>query len=210
MNVRMTVKARCVQPYFMHIDKLLFVCLFWSGRAMTPVTVVRSHTKTYSKKSASLPMYSKPEVSGLATSNVILLYVCEQCSSAYTTCCNGVHMVIWFWSSSGVKKGDRVAIYMPMIIEITVAMLACARIGAVHSIVVGLCISGEALKTLRFGNRWLREETLQCWENVFTCQSLLLQPKNPKFWHRRKVCSNRLIYEPPCPKDRAANFVCIL
>ncbi|XP_071744557.1 acetyl-coenzyme A synthetase isoform X2 [Lepeophtheirus salmonis] len=39
--------------------------------------------------------------------------------------------------SKGVQKGDRVAIYMPMIIELVVAMLACARIGAVHSIVFG-------------------------------------------------------------------------
>ena len=38
----------------------------------------------------------------------------------------------------GVKKGDRVAIYMPMVIELTVAMLACARIGAVHSIIVSI------------------------------------------------------------------------
>ncbi|KAK3577488.1 hypothetical protein CHS0354_026439 [Potamilus streckersoni] len=37
----------------------------------------------------------------------------------------------------GVQKGDRVAIYMPMILEISVAMLACARIGAIHSIVFG-------------------------------------------------------------------------
>ncbi len=37
----------------------------------------------------------------------------------------------------GVKKGDRVSIYMPMIPELAVAMLACARIGAVHSIVFG-------------------------------------------------------------------------
>ncbi|KAK0395256.1 hypothetical protein QR680_001188 [Steinernema hermaphroditum] len=36
---------------------------------------------------------------------------------------------------NGVKKGDRVAIYLPMIIELPVAMLACARIGAVHSVV---------------------------------------------------------------------------
>lgn len=34
-----------------------------------------------------------------------------------------------------VKKGDRVAIYMPMVPELTIAMLACARIGAVHSVV---------------------------------------------------------------------------
>ncbi|MBT2117777.1 acetate--CoA ligase [Dyella sp. LX-66] len=37
----------------------------------------------------------------------------------------------------GVSKGDRVAIYMPMIPEAAVAMLACARIGAVHSVVFG-------------------------------------------------------------------------
>ncbi len=39
--------------------------------------------------------------------------------------------------SLGVKKGDRVAIYMPMILELPVAMLACARIGAAHSVVFG-------------------------------------------------------------------------
>ncbi|HJT63742.1 MAG TPA: AMP-binding protein, partial [Candidatus Limnocylindria bacterium] len=37
----------------------------------------------------------------------------------------------------GVRKGDRVAIYMPMIPELPVAMLACARIGAPHSVVFG-------------------------------------------------------------------------
>ena len=37
--------------------------------------------------------------------------------------------------AKGVKKGDRVAIYMPMIPELTIGVLACARIGAVHSVV---------------------------------------------------------------------------
>src|SRR5699024_3646165 len=36
---------------------------------------------------------------------------------------------------NGIKKGDRVCIYMPMIPELTIAMLACARIGAIHAIV---------------------------------------------------------------------------
>ncbi|RFA27733.1 acetyl-coenzyme A synthetase, partial [Alkalilimnicola ehrlichii] len=45
----------------------------------------------------------------------------------------------------GVKKGDRVCIYMPMIPEAAVAMLACTRIGAVHSVVFG-GFSPEALK----------------------------------------------------------------
>jgi acetyl-CoA synthetase len=39
--------------------------------------------------------------------------------------------------AEGVKKGDRVTIYMPMVIDTAVAMLACARIGAVHSVIFG-------------------------------------------------------------------------
>ncbi len=39
--------------------------------------------------------------------------------------------------SLGAKKGDRITIYLPMVIEAAVAMLACARIGAIHSIVFG-------------------------------------------------------------------------
>uniref|UniRef100_A0A8C1LMX9 acetate--CoA ligase n=1 Tax=Cyprinus carpio TaxID=7962 RepID=A0A8C1LMX9_CYPCA len=45
--------------------------------------------------------------------------------------------------SQGVKKGDCVSIYMPMVVELVVAMLACARIGAVHSIFAGF--SAESL-----------------------------------------------------------------
>ncbi|MFI7639133.1 acetate--CoA ligase [Nonomuraea sp. NPDC049400] len=46
----------------------------------------------------------------------------------------------------GVAKGDRVAIYMPMIPELPIAMLACARIGAIHSVVFG-GFSASALKS---------------------------------------------------------------
>jgi len=45
----------------------------------------------------------------------------------------------------GVKKGDRVCLYMPMIPELAVAMLACTRIGAIHSIVFG-GFSADALR----------------------------------------------------------------
>jgi acetyl-CoA synthetase len=48
--------------------------------------------------------------------------------------------------SLGVRHGDRVAIYLPMIPEAAVAMLACARIGAVHSVVFG-GFSSEALRS---------------------------------------------------------------
>jgi len=46
--------------------------------------------------------------------------------------------------SYGIGKGDRVCIYLPMIPEAAIAMLACARIGAVHSVVFG-GFSAEAL-----------------------------------------------------------------
>jgi acetyl-CoA synthetase len=45
----------------------------------------------------------------------------------------------------GIKKGERIAIYLPMIPELSIAMLACTRIGAIHSIVFG-GFSAESLK----------------------------------------------------------------
>ncbi|MHA7294917.1 acetate--CoA ligase [Arthrobacter sp. HLT1-21] len=48
--------------------------------------------------------------------------------------------------SLGVEKGDRVAVYLPMIPEAVITMLACARIGAVHSVVFG-GFSAEALRS---------------------------------------------------------------
>src|SRR5690606_34048275 len=51
----------------------------------------------------------------------------------------------------GVKKGDRVTIYMPMVPEAVYAMLACARIGAVHSVVFG-----------GFSPQSLRDRILDC------------------------------------------------
>lgn len=47
--------------------------------------------------------------------------------------------------SIGIQKGDRVAIYMPMIPEATIAMLSCARIGAIHTVVFG-GFSADSLK----------------------------------------------------------------
>jgi len=58
----------------------------------------------------------------------------------------------------GVRKGDRVSIYLPMILELPIAMLACARIGAVHSVVFG-GFSAEAL----------RNRILDCDSKVLIC-----------------------------------------
>jgi acetyl-CoA synthetase len=58
----------------------------------------------------------------------------------------------------GVTKGDRVSIYLPMIPELAIALLACARIGAVHSVVFG-GFSAEAL----------RDRILDCGSKVLIC-----------------------------------------
>jgi len=47
--------------------------------------------------------------------------------------------------SLGVRKGDRVCVYLPMVLELAVALLACARIGAIHSVVFG-GFSAESLR----------------------------------------------------------------
>ena len=48
-----------------------------------------------------------------------------------------VSKLAFVYKKSGVNKGDRVIIYMPMIPQALFAMLACARIGAIHSVVFG-------------------------------------------------------------------------
>ncbi len=69
----------------------------------------------------------------------------------------------------GVAKGDRVAIYMPMVPELVIAMLACARIGATHSVVFGgfsadalrdRCIDAEAKAILTADGGWRRGSVL--------------------------------------------------
>ncbi|MDD5509502.1 MAG: acetate--CoA ligase [Dehalococcoidales bacterium] len=58
----------------------------------------------------------------------------------------------------GVKKGDRVTIYLPMILELPIAMLACARIGAIHSVVFG-----------GFSADSLRDRILDCGSTLLIC-----------------------------------------
>ena len=60
----------------------------------------------------------------------------------YTKVCKFANVL----KSLGVKKGDRVCIYLPMIIELPIVMLACTRIGAIHSIVFG-GFSADAIAT---------------------------------------------------------------
>ena len=79
---------------------------------------------------------------------VALIWEGDDPSDAATVTYKQLHSAVCRFANvlkdMGVKKGDRVTIYMPMILEAAYAMLACARIGAVHSIVFG-GFSPEAL-----------------------------------------------------------------
>ena len=61
----------------------------------------------------------------------------EQASYTYAQTLAAVKKFANVLKSKGIKKGDTVTIYMPMVYELSVACLACARIGAVHSVVFG-------------------------------------------------------------------------
>uniref|UniRef100_A0A8C7KRN4 acetate--CoA ligase n=1 Tax=Oncorhynchus kisutch TaxID=8019 RepID=A0A8C7KRN4_ONCKI len=92
--------------------------------------------------------------------------------------------------SQGVKKGDRVSIYMPMVVELVVAMLACVRIGAVHSIVDVLMWSLSSCKNAGFHVIvwflpvcvWFRQvpwnpEVDQCWLSLLSGVSEECEPE---------------------------------
>lgn len=69
----------------------------------------------------------------------------ETIALTYTELYESVNRFSNVLKAQGIKKGDCVAIYMPMIPEAVIAMLSCARIGAVHTVVFG-GFSAEALK----------------------------------------------------------------
>lgn len=80
------------------------------------------HLETRGDKAAIIWEGDSPSDSLTLTYKELFLYVCRFAN---------------VMKARGVKKGDRVTIYMPMIPEAAFAMLACARIGAVHSVVFG-------------------------------------------------------------------------
>ena len=67
---------------------------------------------------------------------------------SYSDLKNEISQVAGMLADQNVKKGDRVIIYMPMIPETVFAMLACARIGAIHSVVFGGFAADELAKRI--------------------------------------------------------------
>ena len=129
--------------------------------------------------------------------------------------------------SKGVNKGDRIIIYMPLVVELSVAMLACARIGAIHSVVFG-GFSSEALAnriqdcdakmviTVDGGYRAGKtiplkknvDEAVKRCPNVETVIVFdraglkpALEPKREVWWHEAVADPNLPTYVPPEPMD---------
>ena len=96
---------------------------FEDGEMNITVNCLDRHLKTDTRTKPALVWQGEPE-----EDSKTLTY--EELHKEVCKCANVL-------KSLGVKKGDRVCIYMPMVVELSIAMLACARIGAIHSIVFG-------------------------------------------------------------------------
>jgi acetyl-CoA synthetase len=103
---------------------------FVGGQLNASVNCLDRHVRTSRRNTAALIWEGEPGDRRTLTYWDLYRQVCQ--------CANVL-------KSLGVKKGDRVAIYLPLIPELAIAMLACARIGAVHSVVFG-GFSAESLR----------------------------------------------------------------
>ena len=109
----------------------IFVKYFAGGKLNITYNCLDRHLNTWRRNKAALIFQGEPLEESIT-------YTYQQ---LYREVCKFANVL----KKHGVKKGDRVAIYLPMIMELPVAMLACARIGAIHSIVFG-GFSAEALR----------------------------------------------------------------
>ncbi len=110
--------------------KLPFAEWFVGGKLNVSANCLDRHLTTWRKNKAAIIWEGEPGDTRTLTYADLHREVCK--------CANVLKKL-------GVVKGDRVIIYMPMIPELPVAMLACARIGATHSVIFG-GFSAEALK----------------------------------------------------------------
>jgi len=95
---------------------------FVGGKINVAYNCIDRHVKTWRKNKAAIIWEGDPGDSRVLTYQQLYNEVCKFANVL---------------KKHGVKKGDRVAVYLPMIPELVVTVLACARIGAVHSVVFG-------------------------------------------------------------------------
>jgi acetyl-CoA synthetase len=123
----------------------IYLRYFAGGKLNAAYNCLDRHLKTWRKDKAALIWQGEPEEDAKT-------YTYQQ---LHQEVCMFANVLKKF----GVKKGDRVTIYLPMIPELAIAMLACARIGVVHSVVFG-----------GFSSDALRDRILDCKaETLITC-----------------------------------------
>ena len=110
--------------------KLPFAQWFVGGKINVSYNCLDRHLTTWRKNKAAIIWEGEPGESRTLTYADLHREVCRFANVL---------------KKLGVEKGDRVVIYMPMIPELPIVMLACARIGATHSVIFG-GFSAEALK----------------------------------------------------------------
>ena len=121
--------------WFQNWDKVLdwqppFAKWFVNGKINISYNCLDRHLTTWRKNKAALIWEGEPGDSRTLTYAQLHREVCQFANVL---------------KQKGIQKGDRVGIYMPMIPEAAIAMLACARIGATHSVIFG-GFSAEALR----------------------------------------------------------------
>lgn len=105
-----------------------FAKWFVGGQLNVSYNCLDRHLGTATANKAALIWEGEPAAAGKPGEQRTLTY--RQLHYEVCLCANVL-------KRNGLKKGDRVIIYMPMVIESAVAMLACARLGAIHSVVFG-------------------------------------------------------------------------
>ena len=132
-----------------HYTEKPFVKWFEGGKLNVSYNCLDRHLKTWRKNKAAIIWEGEPEGD----------------SKTYTY--GELHREVCKFANvlkkKGVKRGDRICIYLPMVPELAISMLACTRIGAIHSIVFG----GFSAKSLR--------------ERILDCEAKLLITSDGSF-----------------------------
>ena len=116
---------------------------FVGGKLNVSYNCLDRHLKTWRKNKAALVWEGDIGDSKTLTYQELYYHVCKFANVL---------------KKHGIKKGDRVSIYLPMVVELPIAILACARIGAIHSVVFG-GFSADAL----------RDRMLDCGAKMLIC-----------------------------------------
>jgi acetyl-CoA synthetase len=133
---------------------------FWGNLAKEGVDWIKPFTKTYQQKGTNFSWFKDGKLNlcyNAVDRNLdqaeapAIIFIPERFSEkkqviTYFELYKSVNQAASLLKKKGVKKGDVVAIYMPQIPEVLIFMLACARIGAIHSIVFS-AFSSDALRT---------------------------------------------------------------